>query len=201
MFVLITLHVCLLAVPRAEEQALSPLPAQLGKGDKGEFSDGTKDQSEDPNKGNWYPHGELVQFCKNNLVDRSLTVCCPLECGQCGGGGCANAPGGAKECCHEDIMHGRGENHCLNETQTSCVMPETCEQDQCLPFCPLHPGCSIIWSQRNVSGLGVGAKSMDYEAMRSEAEVLSKSGGGKMSVAKESPVPAKQSTVPTPAPQ
>ena len=47
-------------------------------------------------------------------------------------------------------MHGRGDNYCETEDQTSCVMPLTCEKDQCLPMCPLHPGCSIIWAKRGL---------------------------------------------------
>merc|ERR1711865_351235 len=85
----------------------------------------------DPHAGDWYPHGEVREFCKGNIIDRGQTACCAKACGQCGGSHCANAPGGAKQCCHED---------------------------QCLPMCPLHPGCSIIWE----------ARGLDYEAVRKE---------------------------------
>jgi hypothetical protein len=128
-----------------------------GKGSDWKIADNKPHDAYSGNhSGDWYPDGELREFCLGNIVDRSLTVCCQKECGQCGGGGCAQAPGGAKECCHEDIMHGRGENYCANETQKSCVMPLTCKQDQCLPMCPLHPGCSIIWQHRG----------MDYAEVR-----------------------------------
>eukprot|EP00903_Cladosiphon_okamuranus_P009739 g9260.t1 len=33
-------------------------------------------------------------------------VCCPLECGQCGGSGCHNLPGGATACCSDVILAG-----------------------------------------------------------------------------------------------
>ena len=140
----LSLHAYLLAMPRLDEQALSPLPASAAGG-------GNDDPAEvDPHAGDWFPHGEVHEFCKGNIIDRGLTTCCAKACGQCGGSHCANAPGGAKECCHEDIMHGRGDNYCETEDQTSCVMPLTCEKDQCLPMCPLHPGCSIIWAKRGL---------------------------------------------------
>ena len=144
---------CLLAAapsPREASVVAQPAPAD------GEAVDQTPDRPKrpdlenDPHARDWYPHGEVKEFCKGNLVDRGLTICCKAECGKCGGSHCANAPGGARECCHEDIMHGRGVNYCVNETQTSCVMPLTCELDQCLPMCPLHPGCSVIWANRGL---------------------------------------------------
>ena len=141
------LHACLLAVPRPGEQGLAPLPAY---GEKVAAPAQTPEPTPDPHATDWYPHGEVKEFCKGNLVDRGLTICCNAKCGKCGGSHCANAPGGARECCHEDIMHGRGVNYCVNETQTSCVMPLTCELDQCLPMCPLHPGCSVIWANRGL---------------------------------------------------
>lgn len=143
---------CLLVAapsPREASVVAQPAPAD------GEAVDQTPQRPtrpdlDDPHARDWYPHGEVKEFCKGNLVDRGLTICCKKECGMCGGSRCANAPGGARECCHEDIMHGRGVNYCVNETQTSCVMPLTCELDQCLPMCPLHPGCSVIWANRGL---------------------------------------------------
>ena len=144
---------CLLVAapfPREASVVAQPAPAD------GEAVDQTPDRPKrpdlenDPHARDWYPHGEVKEFCKGNLVDRGLTICCNAKCGKCGGSHCANAPGGARECCHEDIMHGRGVNYCVNETQTSCVMPLTCELDQCLPMCPLHPGCSVIWANRGL---------------------------------------------------
>ena len=145
------LHACLLAMPRPDEQGLSPLPAYGETVDAKPPKDGEPvHDHDDPHAGDWFPHGEVHEFCKGNLIDRGRTTCCAKKCGQCGGSHCANAPGGAKECCHEDIMHGRGDNYCETEDQTSCVMPLTCELDQCLPMCPLHPGCSIIWAKRGL---------------------------------------------------
>ena len=145
---MLALTACLLAAPPREQGVTGSLG---GGGNKVPDYDPT-----DPHARDWYPHGQVHEFCKGNIIDRGLTVCCQAKCGQCGGGGCANAPGGAKECCHEDIMHGRGDNYCLTEDQFSCVMPMTCEKDQCLPMCPLHPGCSIIWNRRG----------LDYEEVR-----------------------------------
>ena len=149
MLAVVALHASLLAMPRPDEQGLSPLPTY------GETVDAKPPKEPtpvpvDPHAGDWYPHGEVREFCKGNIIDRGQTACCAKACGQCGGSHCANAPGGAKQCCHEDILHGRGDNYCETENQTSCVMPLTCEKDQCLPMCPLHPGCSIIWAKRGL---------------------------------------------------
>ena len=149
---------CLLAVPSPKEAALAVHPAldpygrmdPSGKGVDAKPPKDAEPDAVDPHAGDWYPHGEVHEFCQGNIIDRGLTTCCAKACGQCGGSHCANAPGGAKECCHEDIMHGRGDNYCETENQTSCVMPLTCEKDQCLPMCPLHPGCSIIWAKRGL---------------------------------------------------
>ena len=149
------LHACLLAVPRPGEQGLAPLPTY---GEKVAAPAQTPEPTPDPHATDWYPHGEVKQFCKEGITDRQRTVCCPKTCGECGGGHCANQPGGAAACCHEDIMHGNGINYCETETNVTCVMPLTCEKDQCLPMCPLHPGCSIIWA----------ARGLDYEQVRKQ---------------------------------
>ena len=144
---------CLLVAapsPREASVVAQPAPADGEAVDQTPERPKRPDLENDPHARDWYPHGEVKEFCKGNLVDRGLTICCNAKCGKCGGSHCANAPGGARECCHEDIMHGRGVNYCVNETQTSCVMPLTCELDQCLPMCPLHPGCSVIWANRGL---------------------------------------------------
>jgi hypothetical protein len=146
---------CLLTAPSPREAAIGPAsvhpaPAYGEMIDAKPPPDSDQEEAKDPHANDWYPHGEVREFCKGNIIDRALTTCCAKACGQCGGSHCANAPGGARECCHEDIMHGRGDNYCETEDQTSCVMPLTCEKDQCLPMCPLHPGCSIIWAKRGL---------------------------------------------------
>lgn len=148
---MLALHVCLLALPRAGEQGLSPLPASAS-------DNGGPDNENPEDEGKWYPHGDLTHFCNGNIVDREAKVCCQLACGQCGGAHCSDAEGGAEHCCQEDILHGKGDNTCKTEEQFCCVMPLTCLQDQCLPMCPLHPGCSIIWESRG----------LDYETVRRE---------------------------------
>ena len=159
---MLALSACLLAAPHPREQGLIPITQQEQQRaaehsedpdtNKGKMpSAGHHDGGPDPHSRDWYPHGKVREFCKGNIVDRSLAVCCQKACGQCGGDDCANRAPGAKECCHEDIMHGRGDNICETEDQSSCVMPLTCEEDQCLPMCPLHPACSIIWFRRGMN--------------------------------------------------
>ena len=41
------------------------------------------------------------------ILDKDKTACCPTKCGQCGGQGCASAPGGKMDCCGKEVeTHG-----------------------------------------------------------------------------------------------
>merc|ERR1712195_384621 len=87
---------CLLAAsPR--EAALVPVAVHPAPG-YGETVDAkppkktTDPDAVDPHAGDWYPHGEVHEFCKGNIIDRGLTTCCSKKCGQCGGSHCANHP-------------------------------------------------------------------------------------------------------------
>ncbi len=46
-------------------------------------------------------------------------VCCPLECGQCGGPGCGKAGDGNKACCVNGVL--QNQPHCMVEGAAPCV--------------------------------------------------------------------------------
>ena len=48
-------------------------------------------------------------------------ACCNLECGQCGGSGCGDAPGGRGLCCRTEIT--TAGIYCTNWTQVGCLVP------------------------------------------------------------------------------
>merc|ERR1719230_1259229 len=55
------------------------------------------------------------------IPDPSHSVCCPMECGTCGGGGCGRRPGGAHHCCKGTIMN--HHHHCgAGGTGPPCVI-------------------------------------------------------------------------------
>lgn len=47
------------------------------------------------------------------------SVCCPGTCGKCGGTGCNNLPGGAKECCERDIL--ASGTRCSSRIIDTCI--------------------------------------------------------------------------------
>jgi len=57
--------------------------------------------------------------CKNGLLSKG-GACCPLECGTCGGGGCAEREGGKPNCCAGTIK--RSGKECINESDVKCFL-------------------------------------------------------------------------------
>jgi len=65
--------------------------------------------------------GAAAGWCADGILNGD--ACCPAACGQCGGGGCGQAPGGADQCCS-----GRVSNYaptCETVSDTACVVPDT----------------------------------------------------------------------------
>ena len=55
-------------------------------------------------------------------------VCCPVSCGQCGGPGCSDLPGG-KDCCTSDIM--ARNVFCFDAGAAPCIIDDfTADDDQ-----------------------------------------------------------------------
>ena len=61
----------------------------------------------------------LVSYCSNGIRDGS--VCCPSSCGQCGGAGCGDFPGGATQCCYSVIT--LSGVICQTSSDTACIVP------------------------------------------------------------------------------
>lgn len=60
-------------------------------------------------------------WCSSGIAPAKEHVCCDVACGQCGGGGCSGAPGGAESCCSSRIVeNGR---FCEDDTDVGCVIP------------------------------------------------------------------------------
>ena len=104
----------------------------------------------------WYPDGDVINYCVKGLLNSHNEICCPKSCISCGGTDCSGRPGGAHDCCLEDIE--RSHNYCRNQDTVRCIMPLTCDEDRCLLHCPLDPSCSVIWKSRG----------RDYMQMRKE---------------------------------
>lgn len=49
------------------------------------------------------------------------TVCCASSCGQCGGLGCEDLPGGREQCCTREILDAK--RTCSAPGETGCVVP------------------------------------------------------------------------------
>jgi hypothetical protein len=47
-------------------------------------------------------------------------ACCPTTCGQCGGGGCEDRPGGADQCCVYGLV--AANNTCEDEISVGCIV-------------------------------------------------------------------------------
>ena len=63
--------------------------------------------------------------------------CCDGACGQCGGSGCNNAPGGPTRCCGGDIV--RAEVLCADEYDTACLIPVASPPPGAPPPPPPYP--------------------------------------------------------------
>jgi peptidoglycan/xylan/chitin deacetylase (PgdA/CDA1 family) len=48
--------------------------------------------------------------CQYGILSTYGDTCCPLSCGQCGGNGCGNQPGGSESCCSANIL--LTDNYC-----------------------------------------------------------------------------------------
>jgi hypothetical protein len=62
----------------------------------------------------------LVPWCSNGL--RAGGVCCAASCGSCGGHNCHLRPGGADQCCEQNILAG---SNCNNEQDDACRIPSS----------------------------------------------------------------------------
>ena len=51
---------------------------------------------------------------------QSGDICCKKNCGQCGGSGCASAPGGALKCCSGKIR--KSGKICVDIYDTTCII-------------------------------------------------------------------------------
>ena len=60
-------------------------------------------------------------LCRDGL--RNGDICCAASCGQCGGGGCSQSPGGADRCCGAAIRS-RGF-HCVHPGDEACIISES----------------------------------------------------------------------------
>ena len=49
------------------------------------------------------------------------TACCPASCGQCGGGGCEDRPGGSQTCCVYGLV--AANLACRDESSVACIVP------------------------------------------------------------------------------
>ena len=47
-------------------------------------------------------------------------ACCPAACGQCGGGGCEDKPGGSLQCCVYGLV--ASNQVCQNATSVACLV-------------------------------------------------------------------------------
>ena len=59
-----------------------------------------------------------LEFCFNGIV--SNNVCCDQSCGQCGGTGCDNLPGGSSKCCRGTITN--SGIICQTTSDTGCII-------------------------------------------------------------------------------
>ena len=63
-----------------------------------------------------------ILFLDGYCVDgfRKDDICCEKNCGQCGGSGCASAPGGALKCCSGKIR--KSGKICVDIYDTACII-------------------------------------------------------------------------------
>jgi len=54
--------------------------------------------------------------------NRNLKVCCPLECGQCGGRGCSDKGPGADACCVDNLAKSQNNGMCSESKKAPCVL-------------------------------------------------------------------------------
>ena len=64
--------------------------------------------------------GVQTVFVYTNGNNRA-TVCCASSCGQCGGLGCEDLPGGREQCCTREILDAK--RTCSAPGETGCVVP------------------------------------------------------------------------------
>lgn len=105
--------------------------------------------------------------CSTGFLDND--VCCPAECGTCGGPGCSDLPGGSENCCTSSVIaSGRSCNvyppPCLvAEADPTCATGIQGSKNACCPMectacggggCSRLPGGSENCCSNQVSGSG-----------------------------------------------
>lgn len=61
-------------------------------------------------------------WCSFGILHQDGKVCCDAKCGQCGGSGCGNLPGGSSRCCTGKVAKlGRP---CADGSDVACVVPD-----------------------------------------------------------------------------
>ena len=66
----------------------------------------------------------VTTLCFNGIENDGIVngiACCDQSCGQCGGAGCYNLPGGASKCCHGTISD--SGIICQTTSDTGCIIP------------------------------------------------------------------------------
>ena len=88
-------------------------------------------------------------MCNNGLPGyEAANVCCALECGQCGGVGCSQLPGG-KECCTSDVL---ATGMLCSESGTAPCIIDDAGDDGCEKFWKM---CAICIVSRRIAPDGV----------------------------------------------
>jgi len=67
---------------------------------------------------------EPRRFCRNGIRNNAAgngRICCPSNCGTCGGSGCGRRPGGSTRCC-ANAINNRG-NVCSGPNAVACIIP------------------------------------------------------------------------------
>ncbi|CAN0172042.1 unnamed protein product [Ascophyllum nodosum] len=63
-------------------------------------------------------------MCSNGFPGiQTRNVCCSMECGRCGGSGCASRPGGDKSCCTSVILD--SARSCSEVDRAPCFIEDT----------------------------------------------------------------------------
>jgi len=81
---------------------------------------GPKKCIDDTSVGCKLPTPGTSTWCKNGILNKKSTHCCPEDCGECGGEGCGDRPGGSSQCCVGVI----GLKPCVNHEDVACSLPK-----------------------------------------------------------------------------
>ena len=85
--------------------------------------------------------GHVHHFDALSSDDVVASVCCPANCGRCGGVDCWTQPGG-EDCCARHVYDRKVP--CLNEGDVGCVLPLAAAER--LPFSQRDTECVDAWS-------------------------------------------------------